>query len=77
MAGSCQPLRLFGYGRSSAAYRVRIALNLKSLPYESVSVHLLEPEQHSSRYATLNPHKLVPLLQTGDCLISQSLAISI
>jgi maleylacetoacetate isomerase len=75
MASSFQPLRLFGYGRSSAAYRVRIALNLKSLPYESVSVHLLEREQHSSRYATLNPHKLVPLLQTGDCLISQSLAI--
>jgi maleylacetoacetate isomerase len=75
MATPFQPLKLFDYIRSSAAYRVRIALNLKSLSYESVPVHLLEREQQSAEYANLNPQQLVPLLQTGDSLISQSLAI--
>jgi maleylacetoacetate isomerase len=70
-----QPLRLFGYSRSSAAYRVRIALNLKSLSYESVAIHLLEREQQSPDYVKLNPERLVPLLQAGNTLISQSLAI--
>jgi maleylacetoacetate isomerase len=54
---------------------VRIALNLKSLSYKSVSIHLLEREQQSPEYVKLNPEKLVPLLQAGDTLISQSLAI--
>lgn len=68
-------LKVYGYFRSSAAYRLRIALNLKGLEAEAVSVHLLKGEQRSDDFARLNPEKLVPLLQVGDDLISQSLAI--
>jgi maleylacetoacetate isomerase len=70
-------LKLYTYFRSSSAYRVRIALNLKGLPYESVPVHLLRGggEQHASSYAQLNPAELVPTLVDGDLALSQSLAI--
>ena len=70
-------LRLHGYFRSSAAYRVRIALNLKGLDYARLPVHLLRNggEQHSPAYAALNPEELVPTLQDGDTLLTQSLAI--
>jgi glutathione S-transferase len=55
-------MKLFGYWRSSAAYRVRIALNLKQLSCEHESVHLVKNggEQHSAEYQSLNPNKLVP-----------------
>ena len=70
-------LKLYTYFRSSSSYRVRIALNLKGLPYESVPVHLLRDggEQHTSSYAQLNPAELVPTLVDGDLALSQSLAI--
>lgn len=70
-------LRLYSYWRSSAAYRVRIALNLKELAYETVPVHLVANggEQHSEVYRALNPQQLVPLLQHGNRSIRQSLAI--
>lgn len=70
-------LRLYTYFRSSAAYRVRIALNLKALPYEAVPVHLLRGggEQHHAAYAARNPAELVPLLEEGDLTLTQSLAI--
>jgi maleylacetoacetate isomerase len=70
-------LKLYTYFRSSSSYRVRIALNLKGLPYESVPVHLLRDggEQHASSYAQLNPAELVPTLVDGDLALSQSLAI--
>lgn len=70
-------LRLYTYYRSSAAYRVRIALALKGLPYESVPVHLLKDggEQHQSAYRAVNPAGLVPALQDGGVLLTQSLAI--
>ena len=70
-------LKLYTYFRSSAAYRVRIALNLKGLPYESVPVHLLRDggEQHSDDYARLNPAELVPTLVDGEHALGQSLAI--
>ena len=69
--------KLYTYFRSSAAYRVRIALNLKGLPYESVPVHLLRDggEQHSDDYARLNPAELVPTLVDGEHALGQSLAI--
>ena len=53
---------LYGYWRSSAAYRVRIALNLKGLHYENRPVHLVKGggEQHASAYAAMNPQQLVP-----------------
>lgn len=70
-------LVLYGYWRSSAAYRVRIALNLKGLSYESRPVHLLHDggEQHAAGYRELNPQQLIPSLLDGDRVITQSLAI--
>lgn len=70
-------LVLYGYWRSSAAYRVRIALNLKGLDYETRPVHLVRDGggQHAPDYRALNPQELVPCLLDGDRAIPQSLAI--
>ncbi|MFC4699858.1 maleylacetoacetate isomerase [Glaciecola siphonariae] len=72
-------LTLHGYWRSSASYRVRIALNLKQLDYEYVPVHLVNNggEQKSDAYQRLNPSKLVPTFvdSDADITLSQSLAI--
>ena len=68
-------LVLHGYFRSSAAYRVRIALNLKGLGYESLSVHLRAGEQDAPGYLALNPQGLVPTLIDGGQTIIQSPAI--
>lgn len=70
-------LVLYSYWRSSAAYRVRIGLNLKGLAYDIVPVHLLRDggEQHSQAYAKANPQQLVPMLQHGHRMLRQSLAI--
>ena len=69
--------KLYGYFRSSAAFRVRIALNLKGLDHEHASVHLTKNggEQFAAEYRALNPQSLVPLLQEGDLALTQSLAI--
>ncbi len=70
-------MKLYSYFRSSAAYRVRIALNLKQLPYETVPVHLLRNggEQHMAEYLAINPQGLVPALVIDDLVITQSTAI--
>jgi maleylpyruvate isomerase len=70
-------LGLHGYFRSSAAYRVRIALHLKGLSYRHIGVHLLRGggEQHSADYRKINPLGLVPVLHDGDFQLSQSVAI--
>lgn len=70
-------LALYGYWRSSAAYRVRIALNLKGLAYESRAVHLLRDggEQHAAAYRQLNPQQLIPCLVDGEQVVTQSVAI--
>ncbi len=70
-------MKLYGYWRSTAAYRVRIALHLKGICFESVSVHLVKDggEQHASEYGELNPNHLVPTLVDGDFSLNQSLAI--
>jgi len=68
-------LILHTYCRSSSAYRVRIALELKQLPYESRPVNLLQGEQRSPAYLELNAQGLVPTLVDGDVVINQSLAI--
>lgn len=70
-------MKLYTYFRSSAAYRVRIALALKGLGYEPVPVHLLrDGGQHNSpAYRTVNPQGLVPALEDGPALLTQSLAI--
>ena len=69
-------MKLYGYFRSSAAFRVRIALNLKGIPYDQASIHLRKSEQRRPDYLALQPQGLVPVLETddGDVLI-QSLAI--
>ena len=66
---------LFDYYRSSAAYRVRIALNLKGVNYESRPVNLLESEQRADDYRELNPQGLVPMLEIDGHRLTQSLAI--
>ncbi|WP_050908164.1 maleylacetoacetate isomerase [Vibrio harveyi] len=70
-------ITLYGYWRSSAAYRVRICLNLKALSYESKLVHLVRNggEQHSAEYHELNASELVPVLVDGGIQLNQSLAI--
>lgn len=70
-------LTLHTYFRSSASYRVRIALELKSLTYESVPVHLVrsDGEQHSTSFAALNPAQLVPVLSHDGITLTQSMAI--
>ncbi|WP_308936423.1 maleylacetoacetate isomerase [Rheinheimera tangshanensis] len=70
-------MKLHGYWRSSAAYRVRIALNLKGLQVEHCPVHLVNNggEQHSAGYQLLNPSELVPTLEEGELSLNQSLAI--
>lgn len=69
-------MKLHGYFRSSAAYRVRIALNLKGLRAEHVPHHLRKGEQSAPAYLALNPQGLVPTLETDDgAILTQSLAI--
>ncbi|CDU04657.1 maleylacetoacetate isomerase [Vibrio coralliirubri] len=72
-----QNMTLYGYWRSSAAYRVRIGLNLKQLDYESKSVHLVRSggEQHDPQYRELNASELVPVLVDGEVKLNQSLTI--
>ena len=66
---------LYDYYRSSAAYRVRIALNLKGIDYESRSVNLQASEQKSDEYRAINPQGLVPILDIDGHRLTQSLAI--
>lgn len=70
-------MKLYSYFRSSAAWRVRIGLNLKSLPYDVIPVHLLKDggQQHRDDYRRMNPSALVPTLVDGDLELGQSLAI--
>jgi len=68
-------VKLYGYFRSSAAYRVRIALALKGLAYEYVPVHLVKGEQRSESYRALNAQQLVPTLGDERGTFTQSLAI--
>lgn len=68
-------MKLFTYFRSSAAYRVRIALNLKGLSPEMVPVHLVRGEQRGAEYLAVNPAGLVPALEDEGAVLTQSLAI--
>ncbi len=66
---------LYGYYRSSATYRLRIALNLKKIGFEIFSVNLLQGEQKNEEYAKLNPHKKVPAIAIDGLLLTESTAI--
>jgi maleylacetoacetate isomerase/maleylpyruvate isomerase len=68
-------MELYNYFRSSASYRVRIALALKGLAYDYKPVHLVKNEQFAESYAAVSASRLVPLLRDGDVALSQSLAI--
>lgn len=69
--------KLYSFWRSSAAFRVRIALNIKGMNYQIIPVHLTKNggEQMSDSYGSKNPNCLVPLLEDGQKCIHQSLAI--
>ncbi|KQT31834.1 maleylacetoacetate isomerase [Sphingomonas sp. Leaf412] len=66
---------LHGYWRSTASYRVRIALNLKGVAYRDAFHHLRDGAQRAPAYLALNPQGFVPALQVGDAVLTQSLAI--
>jgi maleylpyruvate isomerase len=68
-------MKLYNYFRSSASFRVRIALGLKGLPYEYISVHIAKGDHKKPEYASLAADTLVPLLDTGVDKLSQSMAI--
>lgn len=70
-------MKFYGYFRSSAAYRCRIALNLKNIPYEFSSIHLRRDggEQNKPQYREINPQGLVPALEIDGTILTQSLAI--
>ena len=68
-------MKLHGYFRSSAAYRVRIALNLKGMTAEHLPHHLRKGEQSAPAYLALNPQGLVPTLEKSGAVLTQSLAI--
>lgn len=68
-------IKLYGYFRSTAAYRVRIALNLKNLEHELASVNLLSGEEQQAPFSEINPQKLVPVLEHDGRILYQSMAI--
>src|SRR5215475_3412605 len=70
-------MKLYTFFRSSASYRVRIALNLKGLTYEQAPIHLRRGggEQFAASYKTINPQALVPTLEDDGRILTQSLAI--
>jgi len=68
-------MKLYNYFRSSASFRVRIALELKGLPYEYVAVHLARGDHRLEAYRAISPDVLVPLLEVDGQRLSQSMAI--
>lgn len=68
-------MKLYTYFRSSAAYRIRIALNLKGVSYDSIPVNLLKGEQREEAYRAVNPQRRVPSLDIGSTTLIQSPAI--
>jgi maleylacetoacetate isomerase len=68
-------MKLYGFFRSSASYRVRIALNLKGIEYEQVSIRLAKGEQYQAEFAAISPQNLVPVLEHDGLRFYQSPAI--
>ncbi|MDX3909582.1 MAG: maleylacetoacetate isomerase [Sphingobium sp.] len=75
MTDSIHPVVLHDYFRSSAAFRVRIALNIKGIEYQSIPHHLRKGEQSAASYLAVNPQGLVPALEIDGSCFTQSLAI--
>ncbi|HLU07029.1 MAG TPA: maleylacetoacetate isomerase [Woeseiaceae bacterium] len=69
-------MKLYGYYRSSASYRIRIILNLKGIAWENRPVMLNRDEQRAATFRTINPMRLVPVLDIGDAMLAQSAAIA-
>lgn len=69
-------MKLYGYYRSSASYRIRIVLNVKGIAWESHPVMLADGDQHSEEFRSINPAGFVPVLDTGSALLAQSPAIA-
>ncbi len=68
-------MKLYGYFRSSAAYRVRIALNLKQVEYEDSFIHLRKKEMRQDEFLQINPQGLVPVLDDNGAVLTQSISI--
>jgi maleylpyruvate isomerase len=68
-------MKLYGYFQSSAAFRVRIALHLKTLPYENATVDLLKGDHRTPEFERVNPEQAIPALVDGDKTLVQSLSI--
>ncbi|MGO1743585.1 MAG: maleylacetoacetate isomerase [Psychrobacter sp.] len=68
-------MKLYGYFRSSTSYRTRIAMNLKGLDYDNITVNLAQDKQLETEFKAINPQGLVPVLQADDLLLYQSPAI--
>jgi maleylacetoacetate isomerase/maleylpyruvate isomerase len=76
MHTSSAPIKLYGFWRSLASYRVRVALALKGIAAEQVSINLLQGRQHAAEYRAVNPQSVVPALVVGDRQpLFQSMAI--
>jgi glutathione S-transferase len=73
--GKLPAMKLYTYYRSTAAFRVRIALNLKGVPFETISMHLRNGAHRTPEFLAMNPQGLIPALDDDGVCISQSLAI--
>jgi glutathione S-transferase len=69
-------MKLYGYYRSSASFRIRIVLNFKGIDWEYIAVGLDKGQQFEDEHIDRNPMKLVPVLDTGEVLLAQSIAIA-
>ena len=68
-------MKLYGFSRSSAAFRVRIAMNLKGISWEHINISLPDGDQFDNAYKNINPQGRVPTLVDGDRTLYQSMAI--
>jgi maleylacetoacetate isomerase len=68
-------MKLYSFFRSSAAYRVRLALSIKDVPFETITMNLPKGEHRTADFVALNPHRTIPVIDDGGVVLMQSLAI--